>query len=79
MYTSYAAHGFGYAKSIKDRRFGYGGVESRLVGVGQAGERVTPDRPKESLNRGVSPMVYSYGIRPGIQQGVSYEYSEEAI
>ena len=79
MYTSYAAPTFSYGESIKNRRAEQDGEEYLLVGVGQAGGRVTPDRPKASLNRGFSPMVYSYGIRPGIQQGVSYEYSEEAI
>jgi hypothetical protein len=79
MYTSYAAPTFSYGESIKNRRAEQNGKEYLLVGVGQAGERVTPDQPETSLNRGFSPMVYSYGIRPGIQQGVSYEYSEEAL
>ena len=79
MYTSYVARGFDYAKSIKDRRFGYGGAKSRLVGVGRAGGRVTPDSPETSLNRGFSPMVYSHGIPTGIQEGVSYEYSKGTI
>jgi len=73
MYASYAGQQFEsylvalslqgiYELEIKQPR-------CRIMRVSYTGGWVTPDHPWNVCKAGIYPVVYSYGIRPCIQQG----------